>query len=204
MDFYTGDTNEHAISGTVIKYDAAKPEHWNRSDGGKIASRYLGVSIRALVQKWIDGKPTEPIIITPDEPAPDVAALNAAAPKSEWRTGPDGNLVGPWQAQIAIEFLEQKSKELLTFVSSSTGGRIAARELEKQTALERRFGNPRALPVVEFSERTMRTKFGPRLRPHFEVVDWYGDRGSAPQIGRDGAKALPAPAADDLDDSIPF
>jgi hypothetical protein len=211
VDFYTGDSSEHPITGTVIKYDAAKAEHWNRSDGATIANRYIAVSIRAMVQKWVNDKPIETIIITPDEPAPDVEVLNQAADKSEWRTGPDGNLVGPWKAQIAIGLLEPKSKELVTFVSGSTGGRIAARELEKQTALERRFGNPRALPIVALSERTMKTKFGSRLRPHLNVVGWFGDHGpapqignSAPQIGNGGAKALSAPAADGLDDQIPF
>ena len=203
-DFYTGDTNEHAIAGTILKYDSAKPEHWNRNDGGKLAKHYIAVSIKAMVQKWLDGKPVETITLTPGEPAPDVALLNAAADKSEYRTGPDGSLVGPWQPQIVVQLLEPKSRELLTFASGSAGGRVAARELEKQTALERRFGDPSALPIVELSERTMKTKFGPRLRPHLNVVEWFGDRGSAPRVGNTAAKALPAPAPDELNDEVPF
>ena len=45
----------------------------------------------------------------------------------------------------------------------------------------------RVMPVVNLSERPMKTNFGMRTRPHFEIIDW--------KTPGDDAKAIPAKPA---------
>ena len=62
--------------------------------------------------------------------------------------------------------------ELLTFWSSTVGGRVATSELSDQISFMRRY-RPRAIPVVELQSRDMPTSFGgSKPRPHFKIHGW--------------------------------
>ena len=51
-------------------------------------------------------------------------------------------------------------------------GGIAVRELIDRINWMRRFRGNAVYPIVQLSTRFMKTKFGGRLRPNFEIVSW--------------------------------
>jgi hypothetical protein len=63
------------------------------------------------------------------------------------------------------------SGEVFTFTSSTTGGRIGISDLSAQIQLMRST-RPGAGPIVELQSRQMKTKFGMKPRPFFQVMAW--------------------------------
>src|SRR5262249_13774841 len=76
-----------------------------------------------------------------------------------------------------VYFLDPISMEMLTFSTSSGGGRSAVINLADQIKRMRELGRPHALPVVELAAEKMPTKFGLKSKPLFKIVKWY-DGGS--------------------------
>ena len=55
--------------------------------------------------------------------------MNEREPRSEWREGPEGNMIGPWQAQHVAYMLNLETMERYTYSTGTIGGRIAVSEL---------------------------------------------------------------------------
>jgi hypothetical protein len=144
----------------------------------------IAIDILRIVQKWIDQKPVETIIVPPGEKFPDVKAMNEAAPKSEWRENLNGEMIGPWQMQYILSLLDAHSLDKFTVPTSTIGGGIACRELADKVAWMRKHKGSNVSAVIKLADKFMNTRFGGRQRPHFNIVRW---------IGFDGAGALPAP-----------
>jgi hypothetical protein len=87
--------------------------------------------------------------------------------------------------------LDPLSAEVFTFTSSTTGGRIGISDLTAQIQLMRRT-RPGAVPIVELQSRQMKTKFGMKPRPFFQVVEW--------RVKSEEATKLIADSTDDKDD----
>src|SRR5262249_28681474 len=81
-----------------------------------------------------------------------------------------------------------ENMERVTFVTGTVGGGICVRDLIERVKLKRRL-QPNAYPLLRMSHVFMKTRFGGRQRPHFDVVDWI-------QLGGDAA--LPASEAPKL------
>jgi len=144
----------------------------------------IAIDILRIVQKWIDQKPVETIIVPPGEKFPNVKAMNDAAPKSEWREDLNGNMVGPWQMQYVVYLLDAHALDKITFPTSTIGGGMACRALADKVAWMRKYKGPKVSAVITLADVFMNTRFGGRQRPHFQIVRWIGFDG-------DG-KALPA------------
>ena len=82
-----------------------------------------------------------------------------------------------------------------TYVSSTVGGRIAIDQLDEAVETKRLLAGAQVMPRVRLTERPMKTKYGLKSRPHFEIVAWWrpGDGGALP----------PAPAPLQLPDAAP-
>lgn len=218
------------IKGNIVKFnsmDGASP--WKGAD---VAREYIVVGAMTVAQKWAGQKPTETHIKTPTEPLPDIDRLNDEIPQSEWETGLDGKPRPPWQRAAILYLLEPRTATALTFVSGSVGGFIGTDEVKRSTAMMRRLRKNDGLsPIVKLSQAQMKTRFGARSRPKFEIVGWTGDdtapaleTSARPQLEASTAKSL-APtgkspvelaaqrkiaelkaqaALDELDDQIPF
>jgi hypothetical protein len=127
--------------------------------------------------------------------------------------------LGPYEKALVCYFLDP-NKAAYTYVTSTTGGRIAIEELKKVIRRERQLNGPNRYPLVEFTETWMDTDFGGRLRPAFKVVRFETIGAAAPaqpqQLAAEPEKPVPetpelknkkpAPKKpnDDMDDDIPF
>ena len=158
---------------------------WTTRDDDEIATdlELIAVDVQRVVQKWQDGLPAETRILEPGEKFPDLEALNAEVPQSEWVEGPDGKLRGPWQAQHILYLLDPGTMDKYTFPTGTVGGRIAVGELRDKLIWMRRTRGPNVYPVVTLSDTHMRTRFGGRQRPHFKIVRWVRLGGEGGEVG---------------------
>jgi len=161
----------------------------------------LAVNVERIVVYWEDEQPNRDKTQTlgPKEPWPDVATLNDATPRDQWREGPDGHLHGPYQRQYVVHFLSMKDMARYWWPTATVGGGICVRDLVERTKWIRAFRGPNTYPTVRLTHMHMRTRFGGRERPHLEIVRWV-------TLGDDG-RALPSPepgAGEATGDSIPF
>jgi hypothetical protein len=167
---------------------------WTDSDEEEVPGELeLVVADRARVlQKWgADGAPLESRFLEPDEKWPDVDALNAKTPRSEWREG-FGNMVGPWQCSWVIYLLNPLTGDKFTYVTSTVGGHMAVGDLSDKIRVMRRLRGARVYPVVTLSDTHMQTKFGGRQRPDFKVVRWVALEGDTALPAPETPRALPA------------
>jgi hypothetical protein len=141
---------------------------------------YMVGKIGREMVKWIDGLPgEESYTLEPGQPFPDVAELNETVPKEEWHEDPSGRMVGPWVAQHVGYLLDVADMSKFRFPTSTVGGAICISAIVQKTNDKRRF-EPGAFPVVRLSNTYMKTRFGGRQRPHFEVVRWISFDDGAP------------------------
>ena len=175
-------SSDRTIKGVQLVWNDA--QHWRDRDGQKAPEQLLVVAIDAILQRWLRtaGKPE----VIRDKPLPDPDALNSAIPIDEWETGIDGQKRPPWADTVVVYFIGPLVGCFYTFVSSTTGGLIAVDHLkESPVAGMRMLRGDRVVPLVELGERPMKTKFGDKSRPHFNIVDWKEPASSRSQ-GRAG------------------
>jgi hypothetical protein len=179
------------IQGVLLKFTAEAEWVTGSGDAWDRARELILIGLLRLVQKWIDGKPVEKIIVPPGEKFPDVDAMNEAAPKSEWRENFNGEMVGPWQRECDVYLLDVRTLDQFTFPTSTIGGTSACRELAKKVAWMHEYKGPNVSAVVTLADTFMSTRFGGRQRPHFNIVRWVA--GFSRCGNGDGDKALPEP-----------
>lgn len=145
-----------------------------------------------VVIRFKDKKP-EQRVLAPGEKFPDLKALNDAVPKSEWRTDLNGNLVGPWQAQHVLFFLDEKTLDRYSWPTSTTGGTICVEQIVDKVRWMRRYRGERVVPVVQLADTFMKTRYGGasggRQRPHLIIKRWIR-LGGGPEL------RAPAPVPD--------
>jgi hypothetical protein len=200
------------IQGVLVKF--INEGTWETRDGDTIDGdlELIAVGLERVVQKWQDGKPIETKILEPGEKFPDVEALNAEVPQSEWVEGPTGEKRGPWQAQHVLYLLDPTTMDKFTVATGTTGGRIGIGELRDKIVWMRRTRGPSVHAVVTLGDKFMKTRFGGRQRPDFRIVRWVrlGGEGS----GEVAALLAPTPAptlqpvqeptlAEDFNDDLP-
>jgi hypothetical protein len=171
------------IQGRILKF--TNEYSWVTSDGEELSPtlELVAADIIRLVQKWIEQKPVDVIVIPPGQKFPDVAAMNEKAPRSEWRKDLNGKDVGPWQIQYLVYLLDLQTLDRYTYPTATTGGGVAVRELAVKTKWMRRFRGPNVNATVTLSDTFMKNRFGGRQRPHFIIKKW---------VGLDGEGTLPA------------
>jgi len=131
---------------------------------------------------------------------------NSFSDPSEWPDGLDGNPADPWRYAKFLYLLDPLSAEVFTFTSSTTGGRIGISDLSSQIQLMRNT-RPGAVPIVELQSRQMKTKFGMKPRPFFQVAGWRVKSEEANKLLNDSANKSGGEGAEtinEFDDTIPF
>lgn len=165
---------------------------WHDRDGIPPPNPLLLVAINDALQRWQDKKPTT---IT-EKPLPDIEELNASIPVSEWEIGLDGKPRPPWQPLVIVYLVNLGTGEFLTFMSSTVGARMAYEALKEAVVTMRALRGARVMPMVNLATRPMKTKFGMKARPHFEIVGWRTPGDDARLVApRQQQLAAPAPAA---------
>jgi hypothetical protein len=176
------------IQGILAKF--TNEATWTTRDGDELpALELVAVNVGRVVQKWSeDGQPVETIILEPHQKFPDIEEMNEKIPRTEWVEGPDGQMRGPWQAQHILYLLDPTTMNKYTYPTGTAGGRIAIRELHNKIMWMRRLRGQTVYPVIVLSSAFMKTRFGGRQRPHFQIVRWVRLGGEGDEV-----KALPLP-----------
>jgi hypothetical protein len=192
------------IGGRLIKGQAlrwAETSGWTDRDGLRPPELLLALAISEALQCW-NGKKKGETITT--KPFPDLDALNHAVPKSEWGLDLNGQPKPPWAHQVLVYLIDPKGGGFFTYVNSTVGAHIAVEQLREKVITMRALRGAHVLPVVKLSHRPMKTKFGMKRRPEFEIAGWRGGPGNAlsgpptPQLGgpAPAASSTPSSAAD--------
>jgi hypothetical protein len=133
--------------------------------------KYLCYRTTRRLRRWHDKKP-EFLPPTPGEMLQDSAdTLNLAIDKSLWPLGLTGEAEPPWRPVAAVYLLRPTDGALFVFEHDTTGQRIAVGQLTSQITVMRALRGE-VIPFVKLGWRPMKTKVGPKPRPHYEIVDW--------------------------------
>ncbi len=156
------------IQGTCLKF--TNDYRWLANDQ-EVSDKLelVVIDVARIVQKWKDQKPVETIFLDPGQKFPDVEEMNEREPRSEWREGPEGNMIGPWQAQHVAYMLNLETMERYTYPTGTIGGRIAVSELVRSVKDRRRFKGTNWYAVVTLDDTFMKTKRGGRQRPDLVI-----------------------------------
>jgi hypothetical protein len=209
-----GPPSRGLIRGDRVKFTNAA--EWENAASGDVLPgdlKLIVTDVARAMAKWgkvPNAPPEETRVVPPGEPFPNTADMNDAIPREEWRPGINGPQ-GPWQKQHLVYLIDPRSMNEFTFVTSTLGGDIAVEQLVRKIKTMRRYRGP-VSPIVTLGDVLMKTRFGDRRRPHFDITaDWVSlGGGGEPQqpvlpAPADGAaviegKAEPAPAAPDKAD----
>jgi hypothetical protein len=135
------------------------------------------VSMTTCWTRWWNEQPTH-VVTQPGQQHPRRDELGDLD-ESLWQKGKDGTRCDPWADTRHLVLVHDASAATFTFVTSTTGGRIAISELKDAIKLRRR-ARPRSYPIVALETMTMKTRFGDRLRPHFKITGWHEPEAQAP------------------------
>jgi hypothetical protein len=126
-----------------------------------------------------------------------VDEMNSRIPKKDWPLDLNNNQTEPFKPFEDVFLADLRDGSSFIFSNSTTGMRIAAEKLVSQVQNMRRIRGANVFPVVTIESVLMKTKFGSKARPSFNVVRWVGDEGST-------LKAVTEPTASEIvNDSIP-
>jgi hypothetical protein len=204
------ETSDRVIQGTLLKcVDGV----WTDRDGQPAPKTpLLALSTSTIIQHWQDQKPVQTITKQPGRPLPDIDDLNAQIPQSEWEDDPiTGKPRAPWQLQKVVYLLCEITAERFTYANGTTGTHIAVDNLRTRVKDMRFMRGETVLPVVELSNKPMKTRYGQKLRPEFKIISWRDAGPSTPQItgekggGGGGMKEIAPPTTEEeLRDKVPY
>ena len=193
------DLKQRLLRGTLLSWSDS--QHWRDRDGLPAPAQLLVVGVDTALQRWRDGKPE----VLLDKPLPDPDDLNAAIPIEEWELGVDGQKRKPWAHVCVVYGVDVAKGGIYTFISATTGAHIAFEALREAVATMRMLRGDKVVPLVTLAERPMKTKFGIKVRPHFEIAGWKTS-GAAISAGlalEAMGDAEPVTMAEAVNDSIP-
>ena len=179
-------TSGRLIKGQILRWN--ETSGWTDRDGLSPPEVMLVIGISEALQCWKGKKPIETIT---EKPLPDIEALNEVVPKSEWEVGLDGKPRPPWVHQVIAYLIDPASGGTFTYLNSTIGARMAIDQLREKVITMRALRGTRVCPVVRLGHRPMKTNFGMRHRPEFEVVAWR-------ELGGNGGGTLAGPQTPQL------
>jgi hypothetical protein len=186
------DTDDRVIRGALVK---CVDGHWSTKDGTAPPKQLLALATATVMQLWQDKMPVETIVKRPGQPWMDIDELNAKVPKENWEIGLDGEPRPPWQKQFIVYLLDPNSAAKFTFANGTIGARIAVTNLKDQVKWMRAMRGDHVVPLVELTNKPMKTKHGQKLRPDFKVIEWR-------DLG--GTQIAPPIIGEELNDAIPY
>jgi hypothetical protein len=206
IQFDGGEYRDRLAQGIILR---CVDGNWRASDDSPLPEQFLCFGITKGLQRWEDGRPVEEIKKVPGEDLPDVDTLNAAVPQAQWEDGINGKRP-PWQLNYVVYLLSVDDAQKYTFINATVGARIAAARLLDRIDSMQMMKGPNVIPIVTLASRPMKTSFGQKLRPHFEIVDWRDLGPATPAVPQPSAaprigKPVSEPTlSEEMDDSCPF
>jgi hypothetical protein len=176
--------------GQIAKWDAEKK--WHDRDGLPLPTPMFVMGVTTALQRWQNQRPQT----ISRKPLPDPAQLNAAIPMNEWELDLTGRPRPPWQMVYVVYLVDLATGSPYTFASPTVGARIAFEQLQESVIITRALRGASVLPLVDLQQRPFKTNFGPKTRPHLQIIDWRtpGGEGFSPLPEPSSPKQLAAPA----------
>jgi hypothetical protein len=204
-----GESEDRAIRGSILKCVDGR---WavSQDDTPAPTGKLLALGVRTSLVHWSGGKVLEEIVKKPGEPLPDVDALNAKIPASEWEDGLNNEPRPPWSKVWSVYLVDPQTADRFTFRNATTGAMRAVTELRERVDTMAMMHGKDVLPFVKLANRAMKTRFGTKVRPHFQIVGWQGlgdnvvplESGANKYLEVKGRASVASGAP--LDDEIPF
>jgi hypothetical protein len=200
--------NDRILKGTLLKFVDGR---W--ADRGGTALKpdmhLLVLATGRALQRWADKIPVETIVRRPDVELPDLDELNRKVPRAEWELGLDGNPRPPWVKQYLVYLLNIGDASVFTYANGTVGSRLAVHALEDRLQWMRALRGSEVLPLIKLTDRPLKTRYGEKRRPEFEVLGWRQfSSGAALQIADQSAANLktlePLSLGDEMRDEIPY
>jgi hypothetical protein len=207
---------DQPIKGPILKCVDAR---WSVRDGTELrdGEPFLCTGTAVGNQRFTDNV-SELILKEPGKPLADVDDLNEQVPQDEWEDGLDGKPRPPWQRVFLIYLIRLQDASIFTFISGTSGARIAFNKLTSQVSNMRVLRGANVAPILKLSAKPMKTKFGTKMRPDFEIVEFReiggggqsvpqiespktGSGGTTEQIGK---PVKPVTLKEELNDEIPW
>ena len=182
-------TSGRLIKGTILRWN--ETNGWLDRDGLRPPEPLLVLACSEALQRWQNKRPIETIT---SKPLPDLQDLNAAVPQQEWEPGLDGRPKPPWVHQVLVYLIDPASAGFYTYLNSMVGARIAWDQLREKVITMRALRGVRVVPLVKLTHRPMKTAFGMKHRPEFEIVGWR-NLGGEPPLGGQPPTPIAGPAA---------
>ena len=185
----TGSTS-NLIRGKILKFADGKYTA-EKTTVLPIGTELVAIDVTTAWVRWggDDGKPTEHRVTYAGQNHPGRHELGDDD-LEEWPAGLDGKPADVWRDTRYMLLIHPKTGQEYTFVTDSWGGRKAIGTLKDQIR-NVRAEHPNAVPIVKLMPGTMKTKYGIKPAPLFEVTDW-----------KRRGESMPTSKA--LDDDIPF
>jgi hypothetical protein len=156
--------------------------------------------------KFIDGEPVDrkPYRVALGEKPPLREDLGCRD-ENEWPEDEDGHPTDPWVLQYLLPLENLKNGEVVIFVTSSHGGKQAVADL-CNTFAKRTKKTGCGQPIIKLAKTTFPSnKYGPVLRPLFEVDGWDRDEPSNSVVGLTPNDTIPPATSEaDFQDEIDF
>ena len=208
VPFEKDQSSDGLIKGERIKFD----NRWIDLNGTALNSgtQYIVMGTRIGLQRWIkkDGKSIPEVKL--EKPLPDLDELNAKIPMETWEKGLDGKPRKPWAAIFVVYLFNPINGKLVTYVNSTTGTRIAYNILVDQCLNMQALRGENVKPIVRLTTKPMKTEYGVRPRPEFEVIEFEYMGGALP--GKQAPKLVehkigdpvePVTIQEELNDDLP-
>jgi hypothetical protein len=200
----TGDSAASPLRGISFRFKEGKEgeEYIAYSEPFPVKGRnFAAIDKTEGWQKLAEGIPPEYLMRQPGQLRPPRPHVD----QKDWPLNFNGEPEHPWKWTHYLHLLDIASGEVSTFMSSTTGGNIAFRDLSDQVKIMRGM-HPGTIPVPIIAlERTMfPTSFGSKkARPHFKIVGYK----LRSQIGTQNLltdETKPPPSlAEEMNDALP-
>ena len=175
------------IVGQMIKFDSGIYKV-NKTETLPPDIELVAIDATTAWVKWREKRPIEHHITQPGQQHPDRDDLPDKN-KAEWEIGLDGQPIDPWKNTRYLRLINPLTGADYTFVTDSIGGCRGISDLKSQIR-NVRYAHPNALPLIKLRTTTMKTRYGLKPRPLFEVIGWRGKSGpTAKPFGQNGGSS---------------
>jgi hypothetical protein len=149
------------------------------------------------VQGWHGGELIGEYIENPDKPLPDVKRLNAEIPENTWDIGLDGKPRKPYAHYWVVYATNKADGCTYTFSNSTLGQMLGYDELKTKLMIDAAEGKC-VVPEIELCSKPMPTSRGPKQRPFFKIVGYFGN-GAAQAVELEPTPQPPTAATHQID-----
>jgi hypothetical protein len=138
---------------------------------------YVVLDRRVGWQKLAKDTPPEYLMQKAGEPRPPRPHVD----KKDWPPNLNNVPEHPWKLTHYLYLLDEKTGEIATFWTNTTGGNIAVGQLSDQVSFMGGM-QPGAMPVIALQSRDMPTQYGStKPRAHFQILRWKMRDAAVPQ-----------------------